>query len=514
MHGKRALGFFWLSPLIALSILFTSSASAQEQSKCDAGACYIEITKNGFVPNDLTINAGSTVVWKNVDDKIHAVNVYSLNGNLLVNSTLLRKGESFQFTFGGDALGMHRYIDASSSNIEGRVEVEMHPNGPPTSIRVDFENPNAGIKSIFLSKCTVTKVSILPGQHRLDIGTNATESDNLRIKLDRRLFDSKSASGIDVPFQVVADNELIDYKEVFSTPVERVVSIPVLSGTKVIGMIGSHASTQILGYHEANLALNEATKTINSYRARGIVVSEADSLLLQAKQAFAAGKYPFAKDLANEATSVANGASRSALAASKAMDEASASINATKTFGIGVSDAEAILLHTKERYAYGGYDDALNTAVQARIAASSRGEQFMLLGVIGGSSVVAIYLYITRHRPTAVEPLPDQKAPPQENVQAPAEPAKESSLHVDLERIFVEKPHLREDDRQVLQYVYNKGGKALLANIRNDFGLPKSTAWRLVKRLEREELVDIVKFGNQNLVICSRQPNNDANNLE
>lgn len=504
MHGKRLLGFFLLSPIIALSILSTSQVFAQEQSKCDAGACYVEITKDGFVPRDLTINAGSTVIWKNVDDKIHAVSVYSLNGSLLANSTLLRAGEAFQLTFGGDALGMHRYVDASSSNMEGRVQVEMHPGSPAASVRVDFENPGAGIKSIFLSKGTVTSVSISPEQHRLDVGTNATQSDNLRIKFDRRLFDSKSPSGIDVPFQVVADDQLIDYNEVFSTPAERVVSIPVPSGTKVVSMIGNHASTQILGYDEANLALAEATKTISAYRSKGIVVSEADGLLLQARQAFATGKYPFAKDLANEATNVANESSRSALAASKAMDEASASINASKTFGIDVSDAEAILLHTKERYAYGGYDDALNMAVQARIAASSRGEQFMLLGVIGGSSAVAVYLYITRRRPTAVEPLPVQEELPQENAETPEEPRQ----HLDLEKIFAEKPHLRADDRQVLHYVADRGGEALLADIRNDFGLPKSTAWRMVKRLEREELVEIVKFGNQNLIRCSTRQDN------
>src|SRR5256885_10573150 len=101
------LGLFWLSPIIALSILSTSQSFAQEQSRCDAGSCYVEITKNGFVPGDLTVNAGSTVIWKNIDDKIHAVSVYSLNGDLLANSTLLRSGEAFQFTFGGDALGMH-----------------------------------------------------------------------------------------------------------------------------------------------------------------------------------------------------------------------------------------------------------------------------------------------------------------------------------------------------------------------------------------------------------------------
>ena len=40
----------------------------------------------------------------------------------------------------------------------------------------------------------------------------------------------------------------------------------------------------------------------------------------------------------------------------------------------------------------------------------------------------------------------------------------------------------------------------VVAEIRNQFGLPKSTAWRLMRRLEREELVEITKFGNQNMV--------------
>jgi uncharacterized membrane protein len=66
--------------------------------------------------------------------------------------------------------------------------------------------------------------------------------------------------------------------------------------------------------------------------------------------------------------------------------------------------------------------------------------------------------------------------------------------------VFVEKPHLREDDRQVLKFIVDRGGEALLAEIRNQFSLPKSTAWRLMRRLEREELVEISKFGNQNMV--------------
>lgn len=491
MQGRRA-GFLLALPLI-VSILGASQAFAQGPENCDSQACYVQITANGFLPGDLSVSAGSTVIWKNVDEKVHAINIYSLGGSLLANSTLLRTGDVFQFTFDGGALGRHEYADGAVANMEGRIQVEPRSQNQETRIKVDFANPGAGIKSVFLSKGAVTAAEMMPERHRVDITVEAHESDNLRIKFDRRLFDAKSASGIDVPFQVAADGEAVQYKEVFATPAERLVSIPVPAGARTISMVGSHTSTELLGYDEASAALNDATAAMSNYRKQGLVMSEADGLLLQAKEAFSEGKYPFAKDLAREATNVANTASRAAVAASKAMNEADASISATKTFGIDVSDAEAIMMHTRERYAYGGYDEALNMAVQAKVAASSRNEQFMLLGVLGGSSAVAIYLYLTRRRPAErAGPAALRDDPVQ------ADPA------LDLGRVFAEKPHLRQDDRQVLGYVMEKGGEALLADIRNNFGLPKSTAWRLVKRLEREELVKIIKFGNQNLVKCSK----------
>jgi uncharacterized membrane protein len=378
--------------------------------------------------------------------------------------------------------------------MEGRVQVEPRSHSSENTVRVDFANPGAGIKSAFLSKGTITSIDLVPDQRRLDVTVDAHQQDSLRIKFDRRLFDAKSPTGIDSPFHVTADGREVRYKEVFSDPAERLVSIPVPPGARTISMTGTHASTELLGYDEASAALNDATATVSAYRQQGISMGEADGLLLQAKDAFGEGKYPFAKDLAREAQNVANTSSRTALAASKAMSEAEASIGTTKTFGIDVSDAEELLLHTKEKYAYGGCDEALNMAVQAKVAAASRGEQVMLLGVMVGSSAVAVYLYRTRRgskteRAASPGPAPTLEAIPEQ--------------HVDLDRVFAEKPHLRQDDRQVLGYVVEKGGEALLADIRNNFGLPKSTAWRLVKRLEREELVEIIKFGNQNLVKCS-----------
>jgi uncharacterized membrane protein len=67
-------------------------------------------------------------------------------------------------------------------------------------------------------------------------------------------------------------------------------------------------------------------------------------------------------------------------------------------------------------------------------------------------------------------------------------------------RILEERPHLRPEDQEVLRYLAEKEGAAFESELRSKFQLPKTTIWRLVKRLEREELVEIRKAGGQNLI--------------
>jgi hypothetical protein len=66
--------------------------------------------------------------------------------------------------------------------------------------------------------------------------------------------------------------------------------------------------------------------------------------------------------------------------------------------------------------------------------------------------------------------------------------------------ILTEKPHLRPEDQQVLKFLAEKEGAVFESEIRSKFQIPKTTIWRLVKRLEREELVEIRKAGGQNLI--------------
>lgn len=59
---------------------------------------------------------------------------------------------------------------------------------------------------------------------------------------------------------------------------------------------------------------------------------------------------------------------------------------------------------------------------------------------------------------------------------------------------------LRPDDVQVLNFIAEKGGKVFEPEIRTRFALPKTSAWRQIKRLERLGYVKTTKVGSQNQV--------------
>ncbi|WP_297421276.1 winged helix-turn-helix transcriptional regulator [Thermococcus sp.] len=60
--------------------------------------------------------------------------------------------------------------------------------------------------------------------------------------------------------------------------------------------------------------------------------------------------------------------------------------------------------------------------------------------------------------------------------------------------------NLNDDERRALLYLLDRGGKASQAEVREAIGLPKTTAWRMFKRLEREGLVKILRGKKENWV--------------
>ncbi|NJE55370.1 winged helix-turn-helix transcriptional regulator [Thermococcus sp. 21S9] len=59
---------------------------------------------------------------------------------------------------------------------------------------------------------------------------------------------------------------------------------------------------------------------------------------------------------------------------------------------------------------------------------------------------------------------------------------------------------LTDEEINALLYVYDQGGKAKQADVRKALGIPKTTAWRMFKRLEEKGLVRVYKRGKENWV--------------
>lgn len=62
------------------------------------------------------------------------------------------------------------------------------------------------------------------------------------------------------------------------------------------------------------------------------------------------------------------------------------------------------------------------------------------------------------------------------------------------------KGNLKPEEKDILLYISEKEGAAFEGEIRNKFILPKTSLWRLIKRLERENLIEVTKIGGQNLI--------------
>ncbi|WP_457753063.1 helix-turn-helix transcriptional regulator [Thermococcus sp.] len=76
------------------------------------------------------------------------------------------------------------------------------------------------------------------------------------------------------------------------------------------------------------------------------------------------------------------------------------------------------------------------------------------------------------------------------------------SIKIDREAFLkkMENFDLNDEEKSALLYILEKGGRASQAEVRNALGLPKTTAWRMFKRLEKQGLVKIIRGRKENWV--------------
>ena len=81
---------------------------------------------------------------------------------------------------------------------------------------------------------------------------------------------------------------------------------------------------------------------------------------------------------------------------------------------------------------------------------------------------------------------------------------------LEIETIFKIKPDLREDDKELVKFIFNNGGEVFESDLRKKFLQPRTTMWRAVKRLEREGLITIEKKDLQNLIKLRKNMENES----
>ncbi len=84
-----------------------------------------------------------------------------------------------------------------------------------------------------------------------------------------------------------------------------------------------------------------------------------------------------------------------------------------------------------------------------------------------------------------------------------SKPQPESPL--DAETIFKLRPDLREDDKEIVRFLFENGGEAKESELRKKFLQPRTTMWRAVKRLERQGIIEIEKKELQNFVKLTKK---------
>ena len=59
---------------------------------------------------------------------------------------------------------------------------------------------------------------------------------------------------------------------------------------------------------------------------------------------------------------------------------------------------------------------------------------------------------------------------------------------------------MRDDDKEILALLQSNGGKAFDSELRKKFLQPKTTMGRAIRRLERQEIIEVTKKDMQNLI--------------
>jgi len=293
---------------------------------------------------------------------------------------------------------------------------------------------------------------------------------------------------------IISLNQVPETIETRDNRVELQMNASLIEITYVIGIVGTKEHAQIV--------LDEVQTTINGITSLGINITEAETKLQEALDAFNLGNYVEAETLGNEAKNLAIQINQTATQAKSQIDEAEDAIANAQNEGrtLGLNEAQDLLNQANSAYDNGNYTQASNLAAQAKTKAEEaevsseeddtsqpeETEPLLLYGIFGAilaPTIITIGFFVYRSR----------KKPKDHEI-------RKKKRRIDIERIFREHKDLMPEEKQAIQFLVDNNGEAFEAELYDYIKLPRTTTWRLVKRLEGMGIIRTSKFRRQNLV--------------
>jgi uncharacterized membrane protein len=291
---------------------------------------------------------------------------------------------------------------------------------------------------------------------------------------------------------IISLNKVPEMIETSGNRVELLMNSSLIEVTYVIGVVGTEEHAQIV--------LSEAETSILSIKNLGINVTEAEAKLQEANVAFNLGNYVDAETLGYEAKNLALQINQTATQAQSEMDEATDIIANAQDEGrtVGLSEAQDLLDQAYSAYNDGNYSEALNLATQAIAEAEEAGiflseetDPWLIYGIFGAILILSIvifgFFFVRSRRKLQVVEVEKKKR------------------RIDAERIFLVHKDLLPEEKQAIQFLVENNGEAFEADLYDYLKLPRTTTWRLVKRLEGMGIIKRTKFRRQNLVRIKRK---------
>jgi uncharacterized membrane protein len=259
------------------------------------------------------------------------------------------------------------------------------------------------------------------------------------------------------------------------------VSLTMLEGyveiSYVLGVVGTK--------EHAFALINEAEAIIDEMRADGVNASEAVELLSLANNAYDDGQYMQSEQYAEQAKNQAVITKDLAFEARLAGEAALSSIGVAEDVGRTslLEQAREELLMSQEYYASGNYQESKQLAEQSAATALNSVKPFSdinkyLLGTIGVGIISSLF-YLSRK---------------------PEKPQNKEIYQMDLEKVFSQHSHLRVDEKEILKFISEAKEGVFVSELRQRFHIPKSTAWRMMRRLEGEGIIQTKSIGRETFV--------------